>query len=128
MSDPLIKNENSVLPILIEKNFNQKIYFCFLKMRFFLKKGNPIFLIKFWQISKIIFSTSCKKFNFSFHNFWKKTIAPRHTLAQGCRLSTVLEFWKKGYLNSGIYRIIFDISSGDNFFFGVYFYQEHVKF
>ena len=33
LSDPFIKNENSVLPILIEKNFEQKIYFCLLKMR-----------------------------------------------------------------------------------------------
>ena len=46
LSDPFIKNENSVLPILIEKNFEQKIYFCLLKMRsIFLKKGNPIFSI-----------------------------------------------------------------------------------
>ena len=30
--DSFIKNENSVLPILIEKNFEQKIYFCLLKM------------------------------------------------------------------------------------------------
>ena len=33
LSDPFIKNENSVLPILIEKNFEQKIYFCSLKIR-----------------------------------------------------------------------------------------------
>ena len=33
--DPFIKNENLVLPILIEKNFEQKIYFCLLKMRSF---------------------------------------------------------------------------------------------
>ena len=32
-----IKNENSVLPILIEKNFEQKIYFCLLKKRFIFK-------------------------------------------------------------------------------------------
>ena len=44
LSDPFIKNENSVLPILIEKNSNQKIYFCLLKMRpIFFKKRNPIF-------------------------------------------------------------------------------------
>ena len=36
-----IKNENSVLPILIEKNFEQKIYFSLLKMRsIFFKEGN----------------------------------------------------------------------------------------
>ena len=33
LSNPFIKNENSVLPNLIEKNFEQKIYFCLLKMR-----------------------------------------------------------------------------------------------
>ena len=33
LSDPFNKNEYSVLPILIEKNFKQKIYFCLLKMR-----------------------------------------------------------------------------------------------
>ena len=32
-SNPFIKNENSVLPILIEKNFEQKISFCVGKMR-----------------------------------------------------------------------------------------------
>ena len=31
--DPFMKNENSVLPILIQKSFEQKIYFCLLKMR-----------------------------------------------------------------------------------------------
>ena len=39
LSDPFIKNENSVLPILIEKKWG----------RFFLKKGNPIFFIKLGQ-------------------------------------------------------------------------------
>ena len=39
LSDPFIKNEHSVLPILIQKNFEQKIYCCLLKMRsiFFFK-------------------------------------------------------------------------------------------
>ena len=45
-----MKNENSVLPILIEKNFQQKIYFSLLNIRsIFLKKGNPIFSIKLGQ-------------------------------------------------------------------------------
>ena len=40
LSDPFIKNENSVLPIWIEDNFQQKIYFCLLKMRsIFFKEG-----------------------------------------------------------------------------------------
>ena len=33
LADPFIKNENRVLPILLKKNFEQKIYFCLLKMR-----------------------------------------------------------------------------------------------
>ena len=44
LSDPFIKNENSVLPILIEKNFEQRIYFCLLKMRsIFFKEGKSNF-------------------------------------------------------------------------------------
>ena len=40
LSDPFIKNENSVLPISIEKNLEQKIYFCLLKIRYiFFKEG-----------------------------------------------------------------------------------------
>ena len=64
LSDPFIKNENSVLPILIEKNFDQKIYFCLLKMRtFFFKKGNPIFSIELVQrLPKSFFLTWFKKF------------------------------------------------------------------
>ena len=50
LSNPFIKNENSVLPILIEKNFEEKIYFCLSKMRsIFLKKGNLIFPIELGQ-------------------------------------------------------------------------------
>ena len=37
------------ISLLIEKNFEQKIHFCLLKMRFFLKKRNPIFSIKLGQ-------------------------------------------------------------------------------
>ena len=33
LSDPFFKNEDSVLPILTKKNFEQKIYFRPLKMR-----------------------------------------------------------------------------------------------
>ena len=44
LSDPFFKNENWVLPILIEKNFEQKIYFCLLKMRsIFVKEGKSNF-------------------------------------------------------------------------------------
>ena len=54
LSDPFIKNENSVFAILIEKNFQQKIYFCLLKMRsIFFKRGNPIFSIKLQTFLKL---------------------------------------------------------------------------
>ena len=33
LSDSFIENENSVLPILIDRNFKQKMYFCLSKMR-----------------------------------------------------------------------------------------------
>ena len=48
LSDSFIKNENSVLPILIEKNFEQKIYFCLLKMSstFFTRRE-----IKFFRLN-----------------------------------------------------------------------------
>ena len=49
LSDPFIKNENSVLPILIEY-FEQKIFFVSWKWGlFFRKKANPIFSIKLEQ-------------------------------------------------------------------------------
>ena len=42
--DPFIKNKNSVLSIWIEENFEQKIYFCLLKMRsIFFKEGKSNF-------------------------------------------------------------------------------------
>ena len=68
LSDPFIKNENSVLPILIEKNFEQKIYFCLLKMRsiIFNERKSHFF----------IFSTSCKKNKiFPFILFEKRRLA-----------------------------------------------------
>ena len=46
-SDPFIKNENSVLPISIDKNFEQKIYFCLLKIRSFFQKRE----IQFFQLN-----------------------------------------------------------------------------
>ena len=71
LSDPFIKNENSVLPILIEKNFEQKIYFCLLKMRcIFFKKENWIFSIKLGQrLPKSFFQLYVKNSRFSFHTF-----------------------------------------------------------
>ena len=45
LSDPFVKNENSVLPILIQKNFKHKIYFCLLKIRsIFFKEGKSNFI------------------------------------------------------------------------------------
>ena len=44
LSDPFNQNENSVLPILIEKSFEQKIYFCLLKIRYIVfKEGKSNF-------------------------------------------------------------------------------------
>ena len=82
LSDPFIKNENSVLPILIEKNFEQKIYFCILKLRsFFFKKENPSFSIKLEQrLPKSFFSNSCKKFKI-FHSI----LFEKRRFAQGIR-------------------------------------------
>ena len=45
LSDPFIKNENSVLPILIAKNFEQKIYFCLFKTSFFFKRREIQFFL-----------------------------------------------------------------------------------
>ena len=92
LSDPFIKNESSVLPILIQKNFEQKIYSCALKMRsFFLKKGNLFFRLNLDRDYRNHFLNFMQKIHdFSFHTFWKKTIGPRHTPAQGCRLSPTL--------------------------------------
>ena len=43
-SDPFIKNENSVSPILIQTNFGKKCHFCLLKMRsFFLRREIQFF-------------------------------------------------------------------------------------
>ena len=50
-SDPFINNEISVLPILIEKNLSNKIYFCLLKMKsIFFKEGKSNVSIKLGQI------------------------------------------------------------------------------
>ena len=64
LSEPFIKNENPVLPILIEKKFKQKIYFCLLKMRstFFKEWKSNFFDYTWTEITGIIFSASCKKF------------------------------------------------------------------
>ena len=89
MSDPFFNNENSVFQILIQKNFELKIYFCPWKIKsIFLKKGNRTFSIKLGsrdavvarrkvfkiiEIAEITFSTSCKKFKiFPLSYFLKK--------------------------------------------------------
>ena len=62
----------------------------------FFKEGKSNFLDKTWtEINGIIFSTSCKKFKiFSFTLKKKKTIGPRLTPAQSCRLSpTRAQHW-----------------------------------
>ena len=96
LSDPFINDENSVLPIFIEKNFEQKIYFCLLKMRsIFFKEGKSNFFDETWtEITEIIFSTSCEKFKiFPFIPFEK------WPLAQGIRrpkaADSLLHKWRK---------------------------------
>ena len=71
LSGSFIKNENSFLPILIKKNFKQKIYFCLLKIRsIFFKEGKSNF------------------FDFFFYNFEKRRLAQgiRRPKAANCRL------------------------------------------
>ena len=78
LSDPFIKNENSILSMLIEKNFEQKIYFCLLKMRsIFLKEGKSNFFDQIGtEITDIIFSISCKTFKiFPFILFENRRLA-----------------------------------------------------
>ena len=89
LSDPFIKNENSVWPILIEKNFEQKIYFRLLKMRsVFFKKGNPIFSVKFGQrLPKLFSQLHVKNSRFFLSYFLKKDDWPK-TYA-GPRLPTI---------------------------------------
>ena len=72
--DPFIKNENSVLPILIEKNFEQKMYFCLLKMRsIFFKEGKSIFFDWTWtELIKIFFQLHVKNSRFFLSYFLKK--------------------------------------------------------
>ena len=77
--DPFIKNENSVLPILIEKNFKQKIYFCLLKIRsIFFKKGKLIFSIKLGQrLPKSFSQLHVKNSRFFLSYFLKKDDWPK---------------------------------------------------
>ena len=80
LSNPFIKNKNSVLPILIEKNFDQKIYFCLLKMRyiFFLKKGNSISSIELGQrLPKSFSQLQIKNSRFILTYFLKKDDWPK---------------------------------------------------
>ena len=66
------------MPFFIEKNFQQKIYFCLLKMRSIVfKRENPIFSIKLGpRLPKSFFSTSCKNFKiFPFILFEKRRLA-----------------------------------------------------
>ena len=103
-----------VLPIFIEKKFEQKIYFSLLKIKsIFFKEGKSnFFYSNSTEITEIIFSTSRKKFKiFLFILFEKKkTIGPRHTPVQGCRLSSIFDHsiliyrhrWHEGEHNTKI--------------------------
>ena len=78
LSDPFIKNENSVLPIFIEKNFNKKFNFVFRKWGVFFKNGNPIFSIKLGQrLPKSFSQLHVKNSRFFLSYFLKKDDWPK---------------------------------------------------
>ena len=79
LSDAFIKNENSVLPILIEKNFEQKFTLVWLKWGLlFLKKGNTIFSIKLdRRLLKSFSELHVKNSRFFLSYFLKKDDCPK---------------------------------------------------
>ena len=79
LSDPFIKNKNSVLPILIDKNFERKIYFCLLNMSsIFFKEGKSNFPIKLGQrLPKSFSQLHVKNSRFFFSYFLKKDDWPK---------------------------------------------------
>ena len=96
-----MKYKNSVFPILTGKNFEQKIYFCLLKMRsIFFKEDEFNFYIKLGQRLPKSFSELHVKNSSFFLSYFlkkkKKTISPMYTPAQGYGLSPT--FWKKKIL------------------------------
>ena len=73
LCDLFFLNKNSVLLISIKKNFEQKTYFCPLKMRFFFKKGNSIFYIELgYRLPKSLSLLHVKNSIFSLSYFLKK--------------------------------------------------------
>ena len=102
LSDPFIKNESSVLPILIQKNFEQKIYFCALKMRsfFFLKKGNLFFSIKLGQRLPKSFSQLHAKNSWFFLSYFLKK-----------------DDWPKAYAGPRLPTLSYFVQSMINYFF-----------
>ena len=92
--DPFIKNESSVLPILIEKNFEQKIFLCLLKMRsIFFKEGKSNFSIKLGQrLLKSFSQLHVKNTNFSFPfvSFRTKLWPTAYAILSDC-----INFWHK---------------------------------
>ena len=97
LSDPFIKNENSVLPILIEKNFEQNFTFLSWKWYLFLlKKGIQIFSVKLGQrLPKSFSQLHVKNSRYSPAYFLKKDDWPK--AYAGPRLPT-LPFKKNVYL------------------------------
>ena len=84
------------MPILIEKTLNKKFTFVFWKWGlFFLKKANPIFWIKLGQrLTESFSQLHVKNSRFFLLHLKKKTIGPRLTPAQSCRLSpTRAQHW-----------------------------------
>ena len=103
LSDPFIKNENSALPTSIQKNFQQKIYFCLLKMVYcFLNKGNPIFSIKLEQrLSKLFSQLNVKNSRFFLSYYLKKDDWPK--AYAGPRLDKIILKWQPKVPNKTIY-------------------------
>ena len=103
LSDPFIKNQNSVLPILIEKNWTTNLPLP-LKMRsIFSKEGKFNFFDQTWtKISENIFSTSCKNFK-----IFPSILFEKRRLAQGIRRPKVADsplVQDSGIQNNGFNR------------------------
>ena len=82
LSDLFIKNENSVLPIVIEKNFEQKNLLLSLENEVYVFKRKEIqfFHLNLDRDTEIIFSTSCEKFK-----IFPFVLFENRRLAQGVR-------------------------------------------
>ena len=106
-SDPLIKNKNSVMPMLIEKNWTKNVLLSLENEVFFLKKVNPIFSIKLGQrLPKSFSQLHVKNSKFFLSFFKKKNIGLMCMPVQYCRLSPTAPFYLwLVYGNKGIKQL-----------------------